>query len=348
VTPKVTVSVGSSRPGGIDILLASLKAQTFTDFEVVFTDQRYHKRHAQVLDAVEAVGLTVPFFHVPNQRNSPGWVSSCAGVNTGFMLSAGEIVIMLLDYAYCPPGWIEAHLKHHVDRRRVVMSPHIYHALPEVVTKDGRPPTRFTNGGAESTVEAIEQQRENFYETTIFRQPFRPSVFAEMPQYVPPHQDPKLYRPEGIANWDVMHTKNESFRREDVLAIGGIDENFDRGGGPGDLLFGCQLVSIGCEPWICQEAAVHVLDPRPILPSTRVAGHGREWVAAGLGKWSYTEGETYWRERMGEKTHVSRNPYDMREKRKELWHWRDLSQQREPVIPYIEKTDAEYFGLVKK
>ncbi len=57
MSPKVTVSVGSSRPGGVDMLLASMTAQTYTDFEVVFTDGRYHKRHAQVLDEVKASGL---------------------------------------------------------------------------------------------------------------------------------------------------------------------------------------------------------------------------------------------------------------------------------------------------
>jgi len=345
VTPKVTVSVGSSRPGGIDILLASLKAQTFTDFEVVFTDQRYHKRHAQVLDAVKASGLTVPFFHVPNQRNSPGWVSSCAGVNTGFMLSAGEVIIMLLDYAYCPPGWIEAHVKHHVDRRRFVMAPHVYCSRPEVVTKSGRVPRAFANAAPESTVENIEAQREDFDEISIFRTPFEPAMLPSLARFQPPDQDPKVLQPEGISGADFMHTKNESFLKEDVFKVGGIDENFDRGGGPGDLLFGWQLGAVGCQPWICQEASVYVLNPRDILPSTRAAGHSRTWKAPGPGKWSYNEGEEYWRRRMGSKDPVSPNPYNMRAKSSQLWHWRELSQQREAVIPYIELTDAEYFGL---
>ena len=340
--PKVTVSVGSSRPGGIDILLAGLTAQTFQDFEVVFTDGRYHKRHAQVLDAVKASGLKQPFFHVPNQRNSPDWVSSCAGVNTGFMLAAGEIVIMLLDYAYCPAGWIDAHLQHHADRRRAVMGPHIYYDLPEVVTKDGRRAITFSAHQWNATAQRITDQHDNFDEVSIFRRPFVLSDLNLLSQAQPPDQDPKLLQPEGPSVHDYMHTKNESFRREDILRIGGIDENYDRGGGPGDLLFGWQLEALGCELYICHDARVLVPNPRAILPSIRMTGYTKERIM-GPGKWSYEQGEKYFRERMASGNPASKNPYNMREKSAEIWHWRELSQDREAVLPYIVKTDEEYF-----
>lgn len=55
--PKVTVALGSSRPGGVDISLRGLADQTFQDFEVVFVDARYHKRHAEVLEYAKKVGL---------------------------------------------------------------------------------------------------------------------------------------------------------------------------------------------------------------------------------------------------------------------------------------------------
>lgn len=97
--PRVTVNWGSNRPGGVDIVLAGLARQMFTDFEVVFTDGRYHERHGRVLEAVCRSGLRQPFFHVPNHRYRPGpWGTTCAGYNTGFALSAGEVVVMLLDY----------------------------------------------------------------------------------------------------------------------------------------------------------------------------------------------------------------------------------------------------------
>jgi len=356
---KVSVSLGSSRPGGLDISLRGLADQTYEDFEVIFVDSRYHKRHERVLDYVKKVGIKQPFYHVPNHRYNKEYPTSCAGVNTGFMLSKGEIVIMLLDYAYTPPGWIENHLKHH-DKRRFVMAPHIYHNLPEVVTKDGQQPITFADyrkwntstGWATQasephvTVENILKQRENFDEISIFKNPFEPSVFSKVKRMQPPHQDPKLLQPEGPSTHNYSHTKNESFLREDVLSIGGEDEHYDRGGGPGDLLFGWQFEAIGCEPWICQEAAVMVLNPRAILPRTHLVGGRRDSISYPTG-WSYNDGEKYFNDRMKSGDPVSKNPYDMREKRKEIWHWRELSQERKPVIPLNDVPDEVYWrGLL--
>jgi glycosyltransferase involved in cell wall biosynthesis len=338
---KVSVCLGSSRPGGLDISLRGLVDQTFEDFEIIFVDGRYHKRHERVLDYVKTLGIKQPFYHVPNHRFNKEWPTSCAGINTGFMLSEGEIVIMLLDYAYTPPGWIENHLKHH-DRRRLVMSPHIYHDLPEVMTKDGEKPMTFVAGGANVTVENIVKQRENFDEISIFKTPFEPSVFKQVKQAQPPDQDPKILRPEGQSSHEYMHTKNESFLREDVLSINGMDENYDKGGGPGDLLLGWQFKMIGCELWICQEAAVMVLNPRSILPRTGLVGGTRDSVTAPF-RWSYNDGERYYYATMSSEKVVSNNPYDIRKKRKGIWDWRQLSQERQPVIPYIDISDEVYY-----
>lgn len=338
---KVSVSLGSSRPGGVDISLCGLADQTYDDFEIIFVDGRYHKRHERVLDYVKKLGIKQPFYHVPNHRFNKEYPTSCAGVNTGFMLSEGEIVIMLLDYAYTHPRWIENHLKHH-DVRRVVMSPHIYHNLPEVVTKDGRQPMMFAAGESHVTVENILKQRENFDEISIFKTPFEPLVLTQLQRAQPPHQDPKLLQAEGPSTHEYMHTKNESFLREDVLSIGGIDEHYDRGGGPGDLLFGWQFKMIGCELWICQEAAVMVLNPRTILPRTHLVAGTREALSYPTG-WSYNDGESYYNNRMASGDPLSKNPYDMREKRKELWHWRELSQEREPLIPLNDVSDEVYW-----
>lgn len=342
---KVTVSLGSSRPGGLDISLRGFADQTYDDFEIIFVDARYHKRHEKVLDYVKKLGIKQPFHHVPNHRYNKDCPTSCAGVNTGFMLSEGEIVIMLLDYAYTPPGWIENHLKHH-DKRRAVMSPHIYHDLPEVVTEDGQKPITFAAGEPHVTVENIINQYKKFDEISIFKTPFEPSVLTQVHQAQPPHQDPKVLQAEGPSTHNYMHTKNESFRREDVLAIGGIDEHYDRGGGPGDLLFGWQFEAIGCELWICQEARVMVLNPRQILPRTHLVGGTRDSIW-GPGGWSYNDGERYFHDRMKSGDPVSKNPYDMREKRKEIWHWRELSQERKPVIPLNDVANEVYWGTKK-
>jgi len=55
------------------------------------------------------------------------------------------------------------------------------------------------------------------------------------------------------------------------------------------------------------------------------------------GRWSWKDGEAYQSARYAEiesgAPPKTKNPYDMHEKRKEIWHWRELSQKLKPVIP---------------
>ena len=345
---KVTVTLGSSRPGGVDIALRGLAEQTFKDFEIIFVDGRYHKRHAKVLDYVEHLGIRQPFIHVPNHRYNGLWGANCAGVNTGFMLSEGEIVIMLLDYAYAPPTWIEEHLKLH-DKKRLVMAPHLYTQLPDVVTLDGAVPIKFS-GGPETTIDNIVKQKENFDEICIFKKPFEPSWMETLEVFKWPNQDPKIARTPGPAQFDLMHTKNDSFPLETVLDINGMDENFDKGRGPGDTEFGYRLNMAGCECWLSHEAKVFCLNPREIMPNLNMTVPV-EWGERKfpiVDRWSYNEGMAYMKQRQAEivggKPPRANNPYDMRKKRKEIWEWRELSQRRTPVIPCNYVPDVLYFN----
>jgi hypothetical protein len=340
---KVSVTLGSSRPGGVDISLRGLADQTYDDFEIIFVDGRYHRRHEEVLDCVKKLGIKQPFYHVPNHRYNGFWSTPCAGYNTGFMLAEGEIVIMLLDYAYAPPGWIENHLKFH-NKKRLVMAPHFYTEMPEVVTKDGKQPIQFT-GGSETTVENILKQKENFDELSIFKYWFESSWLKSLKIFEWPHQDPKSIFPTGPLGYDYMHTKNDSFPLKVALDIGGMDENYDRGRGPGDTEFGYRLFIAGCEPWLSQEAKVYCLNPRGIMPNLNLT-IPLNWSEP-QPRWSYAEGTAYLRTRQNEIANgqppKAKNPYDTYERRKEIWHWRDLSQEKEALIPLNNVPDEQWF-----
>lgn len=345
---KVTIALGSSRPGGVDISLKGLAEQTCKDFEVVFVDGRYHKRHAQVLEYAKKVGLEQPFYHVPNHRYNGIWGANVSGVNTGFMLAAGEILIMLMDYAYTPPGWIEEHLKWQ-DKPRLVMAPHLYSEMPLFLYKGNTEPILFANG-PETTVEAILKQRENFDEISIFPKPFDSSYQFQV--LAMPNNDPKSVVPTGHSplSYNYMHTKNDSFPVKTVLEIGGMDEHYDLGRGPGDTEFGYRLVAAGLEPWICNEAKVYCPNPRPIMPNLNTT-IPVEWTADRpnlVNRLSYNEGMAYFNACRGliEKggSLKALNPYDTFEMRKELWVWRELSQEKDPVIPLNDVGDEKYFG----
>ena len=339
--PKISVVIGTSRPGGIDVTLKGMADQTYDDFEIIFVDGRYHQRHREVLKLAKEMGIKVPFYHVPNHRYNDIWPVNCGGYNTGFMLSEGEIVIMLLDYAYTPPGWIENHLKYH-DRKMLVMAPHVYLGMPEVVTLDGARPAQFLFAEPQTTVDNILRQKANFTEISIFKSMFEPSWIADLPQ--PSDNDPKL-NVVGPIDHSYMHTKNDSFPLETVLDINGMDENYDRGRGPGDTEFGYRLICAGCGPCIVQEARVYCLNPRGIMPNLNLCLP--ETGADIEGRWSYEHGYAYMETRRIEMSAGepirAKNPYDLRRRRRDIWNWRELSQDYEAIIPYINVSNEGWF-----
>ena len=151
--------------------------------------------------------------------------------------------------------------------------------------------------------------------------------------------------PEGPILPDYFHTKNESAPTDAFLVVGGADEHFDRMRGPGDPELAYRLVRAGLEPWLVH-APVLCPNPRAMLPNPNSASHydrptpGHEWRGC------YLDGERYFRQSVDEGRSKARNPYDLRERREKLWHWREMSQEREAVIPHIVVTDADYFGAV--
>ena len=347
---KVSVTIGTSRAGGIDVSLRGMLDQTFDDFEIILVDGRYHKRHARVLDYAKQLGIKQPFYHVPNHRYNGNLPTVMGGMNTGFMLAAGEIVIMLLDYAYAPPGWIERHLKRHRDNKeRLVMSPHLYTSLPEVVTKDGTQPELFPAPTSDpSVIERILKQRENFDEISIFTSPFKRSVLSKVTKFKYPDQDPKVILGTGPSQYYYMHTKNESFPLATILRMGGVDEVYDRIQGPGDTDAGFRFLMAGAEIFVTQDAKVYCLNSRTLLPRILPAGYTQE---------SYQRTFDYMKQRQRDLADSmtagkpmpeqpapkSLNPYDMLERRREIWHWRELSEEREAVIPLNDVPDEVYF-----
>jgi GT2 family glycosyltransferase len=337
----VSVNIGTSRPGGLDISLRGMADQTFDDFEIILVDARYHKRHAQVLDYVKQLGIKQPVYHIPNHRFNGFYSVAAEGFNTGFMLSAGDIVIMLLDYAYAPPRWIESHLALH-GRKKLVMSPHIYYDLPSeaVFRKDGGHPKVMGHmagiASNEAQVREILESREGYDEITVFgRQPFEIGMLAKFERSKWPNQDPKLEVPEGPIQHSYMHCKNESFPLETVLDIGGVDED------PAEIYsdneLGFRLSLAGCDLWLTQTAAVHCPNPRGIFP--RIARAFDINAVDRETKSRYAQLTEQLKLGISPK---SRNHYDLWRKRNELWHWRDLSQEREPLIPRNEMSDEEY------
>ncbi len=354
MSPKVTIVLGSARPGGLDISLAGLAAQTFTDFEVIFGDARYHSRHERVLDAVERSGLKQPFYHVPNHRYSDGpWGTACAGYNSTFALAAGETIVMLLDYAYARPDWLERHVEH---AGKLVMSPHEYRTLTGARTVHGTPAIEFNRQfveqlvadrycGLECAARVIQSFRELYDEVSCWPKPF---TAEDLDVY--PVENVSI--PENIATGGsepyFFSTKNESFPREAIYAVNGMREEADCGRMPADPELGYRLMWSGLEPWVCREAMVHCINPRTILPNLNLIAPESGPMPPPYDKRITVEhGNAVYNKLRAEQEPWAENPVPLAELRERIWHWRALSQERDAVIPRVVTPDEAYFGAMK-
>lgn len=349
--PKVTVNFGSGRPGGIDITLAGLTAQTFKDFEVIFVDGRYHQRHSAVLEAVRKSGLQQPFYHVPNHRyRSDSLGQHSAGYNTGFMLAAGEMIVMLHDYAYAPPHWLMSHVTN--QDKKITLGPVESRVISNVITNDGLPPMNFFNRNNidgisfPAALGNILRQRERYDEISAFRKPFTPDDLASF-SFDTLSADPKVSMPSGPSTHMFFNTKNEAFPTEAILAVNGMDENSDRACIPGDLDLGLRLSRhLMATPWLVNEAILYCINPRSIMPKPINVMNPRDPLPPPYENYLSSEGGGYaYYERIAANPQILRapNPFEIQERKKEIWHWREMSLLPEAVIPKNSIADCDYY-----
>ena len=197
-------------------------------------------RHARVLDAwaranAEAgTRVPAPLYHVPNHRNqSPPWGTTCSGYNTSAMLADGELVVFLLDYGFAPSDWLQRHVDAHEGKRRLVLAPHVYYAMPPVVTRGRWAADR--RGGVERQDAPSSSTAERAFATTRSRSSRDPGSDPGEMLDRRLGGDPKCEMPEGPVPTGLFpHGKMRGFPLDAILEINGMDEHFDRMRGPGD------------------------------------------------------------------------------------------------------------------
>lgn len=327
--PKVSVITGTFRLGGIDILLAGMRDQTFKDFEYILVDHRYEFRHRKVMEMAKNYGVNL--IHAPEHKRNGKWQVQGAALNTGFMLAEGEIIIMLLDYGYAPLGWIERHLRHHYDENgnrlnKLIISPHCYLSLPPVIFKEPVDFELWLKRQRERGYSCLIQERfeDYFDEISIFGDLFDPSWLADLQVQQPPHQDPKILLPSGPIEYPFFHMKNESFPLQAIMEVNGIDETLDRGKGMMDTDLGFRLSKVVDSLELDSDNTVFCPNPRPIM-STMPWGSVDESLE---GRWSNKQTEAHRLSRVREIERgappVAPNGYSLREKREELLRWKEL------------------------
>jgi len=326
----------------LDITLAGMRDQTFAEpFELIIVDRRYEFRHTRVLAVANQ--YDVPCIHVPEYRRNGKWACIGSAWNTAMALARGEVLIFLQDYAYAPPGWIEAHVHWHTQHSwRYIVGPYTYLGLPPLALKPPYTTEGFDFSGdrLHCTEQGLVLQGKVLDEMYAFQAgPFQPAWLPDLPRLDAP-QDPRSHADGAEIPDTHIHIKNESIRREVAYRLNGLDERLDRGKGPLDLDWGLRLSSIGAK--ILWDPATHtpVINSRMIVP-TMPWGTMDERLE---GRWSWQDGLAYNARRRAECAHEApeaKNPARLRTLSLALEEWRNDP----PInVAHLEVPDALYWG----
>lgn len=339
--PEVSVLSTAFRPGGIDVLLAGMRDQTFRDFEVILVDRRYELRHEKVMELAKRYG--VPLLHVPEHRRNGKWVSFCSAWNTAMALARGRVILFLVDYAYAPPGWVERHLEVLGDRRRYVTGSYRMLGLPPLALKH---PYDFHDQEVASHCVSVDRiLREDLLdEVCAFERPFEPEwgETFEVPEDQQDLRTHSLDRQAGLvlnAGW--VHVKNESVARQVAWDLNGLDERLERGRGPMDIDWQWRLTLAGVEVWWEPSVVVWYLDSHKVSAALPW-GSMHERVE---GRWSWDDGLQYVERRkvdiLWERgSRRALNPYSMEDLAVRLEPWRTGA-----VVPQsVDVDDMTYWG----
>jgi len=360
-TIKVSILATAFRPGGWDIFLAGMRDQTFRDFEVIAIDHRYSIRKDKVLEMAKRYLPDIQFTYAPEHRRNGIWYVGASSFNTAFALAEGEVVIMLLDYSYCPPQWAQRHWDMHQDgTKKLIVAPHAYIYLPrdklaiapEHIDEAWFRPEKRPDLSPEVRFEAENRGRycweeDKFLrggiidEMSLFTETFMPSWLSWLKIREAPYNDPKLIMPSGPIGGEFFHAKNESFKLETILDMNGVPEMVDHGKGPWDTLLGHMFTKAGCQIWLDNLNPVYCVNPRPIMPSMPWGGFSA-FGGSPPGRWTWEQGVAYQDERLAHMAKTgdyrSPNPFSLRELRKEY-----LEHKRKGVFPIVDIPDNLYY-----
>ena len=95
-SPAISVLTVTNRPGGIDVTWASLKKQTFTDFEWILCDELYEWRKEEVKAYVNDTRL----IHIPSPRVHEDLWNLNKSHNAALRAARGDLIVSLQDYIW--------------------------------------------------------------------------------------------------------------------------------------------------------------------------------------------------------------------------------------------------------
>lgn len=228
---NISVVLSTARLGGLDVLFESMEAQEFGgDFEVVMADQFYNERRIEVEDELnqrDGTALQRNFKHLPPKRECRIYDDS-VGINTALAAASGELVVILTDYTWAPPDYLQAHWDFHKANPGWSMSCYLdRYSLPLM---KGEP-------------YSVERDWRS-----VFQEDFSPNWFdGKEPVYRERrgatgkvHDDGKVEIPG-----DFVYLLGDSVPLSVVRELNGIDERYVGGYGSNDICFGVRANHVG-------------------------------------------------------------------------------------------------------
>jgi len=109
---KISIVYLTYRPGGYDMLVDSLRNQTFQDYELIVVDEMIERRDV-VRDYLLENAINISSIGPSKPKCFPELAYNLINAyNTGILLSRGDYILILNDYTWLPPQALEAWMEH--------------------------------------------------------------------------------------------------------------------------------------------------------------------------------------------------------------------------------------------
>jgi len=275
---RISLVIPSYRKGGCDVICASLAAQNFTDFELIFADT-IHRRRAPVVSELFAQQL-FPVKHVA-PASGPALSDYCNSINTAIAHASGELVVIQCDYTWMPPDCLAEHWRAYEesDKRTCFVRDNHCTALPPLhpeFQSYGPDMEQFTEGrraeieaeinaGADRYAADLAVGKLDRFMWSIFAEPLTQVAVDALPIT---RSDVKQGRP--AIDYRHCSLKNEGIPLEAFLAVNGLDERFDGSHLYQDQEFALRVERAGFKWATAPGADVKIINPRTVLSSKRL------------------------------------------------------------------------------
>lgn len=240
--PKVTVITCTARSGGIDILLQSLKRQTFQDFRCLLIDELYSHRHEELINywnANWADSYGDKLLHIkPLKKKENRFWNLSQSLNHGLALAGGDLILFVQDYLWIPSNGFEKFVQLHEQ---------IGDCLISGVGHKGSVPDWAVQLHGKISI----------FSDTYFPECSQPQWAWEKPEGIW-HKDPRItgsgLHPAQPIEWEGNYA---SVTKRICEELGGFDEDFDYGWGYDNTNFAERAQALGYEIWL-DESNEHV------------------------------------------------------------------------------------------